>query len=91
MKRHVLLLGTITCAVGMNLLSTRWGTERSASPVMTISTSDDGSRAETTGLYAAPWLEHAPWLAFGLGILVPMGLLGAGAYYLVRPAISSRD
>jgi len=91
MKRHALLLGAITCAVGMNLLTTRWGTERSASPVMTISTSDGGSGAETTGLYAAPWLEHAPWLAFGLGILVPMGLLGAGTFYLVRPTNSSRD
>ena len=91
MKRHAILLGAITCAVGMNLLTTRWGTERSASPVMTISTSDVERRTQATGLYAAPWLEQAPWLAFGLGILLPMGLLGAGTYFLVRPASSDPD
>ena len=93
MKRYVLLLGAIVGAVAVNLLTTRWGTDLSASPVMTISVSDTSEDEETgdeiTGLFAATWLEHTPWLAFGLGVLLPMGLLGTGVYFLVRPVASS--
>jgi len=85
MKRNDLLVGSVICAVGMNLLTTRWGTGQYASQVMTISIPDGGNNGETTGLHAAPWLEEVPWLAFGLGVLLPMGLLGTGAYFLVRP------
>lgn len=75
----------------MNLLTTRWGTGHYASQIMTISISDGGNKSETTGLHAAPWLDEVPWLAFAMGVLLPMGLLGTGAYYLVRPDKSSPD
>ena len=88
MGRLGFLLTSIILAVAANLVFCRWGINCSESAVLTMYTDtgprDDGEGIEVAGLFAAPWLEHSPSLALGLGVLLPMVLLGIGTYAAVR-------
>lgn len=82
MNRFVILLLTVVLAVVLNLLTCRWGTDVNSTSIMTFTQQADGT--QPTGMFAAPFLAEAPWLALLLGILAPMVLLGIGFYVVVR-------
>ena len=71
-------------ALGINLVSARWGSNRSETAVMTIDSGIDGA----TGMFAAPWLIGHPLAATLVGIVLPMFLVGLGCYFLVRTLVN---
>ena len=87
MNRPARILACLVCtglAVGINLAAGRWGIDRSETAIMTFDGGLDGS----VGAFAAPWLVGHPLAGTLLGIVLPMALLGLGAYFLVREPAS---
>ena len=83
MNRIARIIACLFCtamAVGINLAASSWGTDRSDTAIMTFASGIDGS----TGAFAAPWLVGHPLAATLIGIVLPMLLLGSGAYFLIR-------
>ena len=86
--RLLVLLLCVASAVAINLVACRWGTNCTETTVLSFTTRLDLTgtlgQMNTTGLFAAPWLEGSPLGAVLLGILLPMFLLGLGTYVAVR-------
>ena len=82
MNRFVILLLTVIAAIVLNLLTCRWGTAVNSTSIMTFTQEVNGTNP--VGMFTAPFLAGAPWLALLLGILAPMALLGIGFYVVVR-------
>jgi hypothetical protein len=82
MNRLFALLLAVVLAVGLNLLSCRWGTDLGTTSIMTFAQNTDGTRP--VGMFAAPFLATTPWASLLLGVLIPMALLGVGFYIALR-------
>jgi len=82
--RIVTFLCCVVLAIGVNLATCVWGTDRSETAIMTFDGGLDGS----VGAFAAPWLVGHPLAGTLLGIVLPMALVGLGAYFLVREPAS---
>ena len=87
MNRIARIIAFLLCtilAVGINLMAGSWGSNRSETAIMTFDSGIDGA----TGMFAAPWLVGHPLAATLIGIVLPMFLLGLGAYFLVRAFVN---
>ena len=81
--RVIVFLACIALAIVINLVTCRWGVSVNGTTVLSIS-SQAGAGGETSGLFAAPWLEGKQAWAMLLGVLLPMAMLGLGTYFLIR-------